>query len=197
MAKPQQADFQNLTATMLALRNALVNNTNAINNPLQELLVAELPYFYGGNQDPISWLEEFTNGCNANGITNARKIEVVPAYLKGPAATWWMTNQALPNGNVNKIIVWTDGNANDTNFTINFLATFRSQTLVEKWTTELEQRCQQPGENVDTYAAALQELYRRVEYGVFNFPKAIKARKFVNGLLSDLYINVKPYNDQT
>jgi hypothetical protein len=122
---------------------------------------------------------------------------VVPAYLKGPAATWWMTNQALPNGNVNKIIVWTDGNANDTNFTINFLATFRSQTLVERWTTELEQRCQQPGENVDTYAVALQELYRRVEYGVFNFSEVMKARKFVNGLLPDLYINVKPYNNQT
>src|SRR5687768_1459279 len=35
---------------------------------------------------------------------------------------------------------------------------FQSQTLVEIWTTELERRCQQPGEDVDTYAAALQEL---------------------------------------
>src|ERR1044072_2164172 len=106
MANPQQADFQNLTAALQALQavlpntnNALVNNTNAINNPpRRELRVAELPYFYGGSQDPISWLEEFTKSCNANGIADARKIEVVPAYLKGPAASWWTVNQTLPNG---------------------------------------------------------------------------------------------------
>ncbi|EXX59955.1 gag-pol fusion protein [Rhizophagus irregularis DAOM 197198w] len=31
----------------------------------------------------------------------------------------------------------------------------------------------------------------------FIYPEAIKARKFVNGLLPDLYVTVKPYNDQT
>ncbi|PKY34295.1 hypothetical protein RhiirB3_395452 [Rhizophagus irregularis] len=74
---------------------------------------------------------------------------------------------------------------------------FRTQTLVEIWTTELEQRRQQPGEDVNTYAAALQELYRRVETNAFAYPDAIKARKFVNGLLPDLYVTVKPHNDQT
>lgn len=205
MANPQAVDFQNLTAALQALQNALPgtnnalnNNTAAINNPpRREMRVAELPYFYGGSQDPVSWLEEFTQSCNANGIANARKIEVVPAYLKGPAASWWTTNQALPGGNANRITVWTDGNANNTNFIVNFPAAFRSQTLVEIWTTELERRRQQPGENVDTYAAALQELYRRVEHGAFNFPEAMKARKFVNGLLPDLYVTVKPHNDQT
>jgi hypothetical protein len=205
MANPQQADFQNLTAALTALQaalpntnNALNNNTNAINNPpRRELRVAELPYFYGGSQDPISWLEEFTKSCNANGIADARKIEVVPAYLKGPAASWWTTNQALPNDNANRITVWIDGNANNTNFVVNFLAAFRSQTLVEIWTTELERRRQQPGKNVDTYAAALQELYLRVEHGAFNFSEAMKAQKFVNGLLPDLYVNIKPHNDQT
>lgn len=205
MANPQQADFQNLTAALRALQvalpntnNALNNNTNAVANPLRrELRVAELSYFYGGSQDPVSWLEEFSKSCNANGIADARKIEVVPAYLKGPAASWWTTNQALPNGNANRIVVWTDGNANNTNFIVNFPAAFRSQTLVEIWTTELERKRQQPGESVDDYAAALQELYRRVEHGAFNFPEAMKARKFVNGLLPDLYVNVKPHNDQT
>jgi hypothetical protein len=61
----------------------------------------------------------------------------------------------------------------------------------------LEQRRQQPGEDVNTYAAALQELYRRVETNAFVYPEAIKARKFVNGLLPDLYVTVKPHNDQT
>jgi hypothetical protein len=36
-----------------------------------------------------------------------------------------------------------------------------------------------------------------VETNAFVYPEAIKARKFVNGLLPDLYITVKPHNDQT
>ena len=64
------------------------------------------------------------------------------------------------------------------------------------WTTELEQRRQQPGEDVNTYAAALQELYQRVETNAFVYPEAFKAQKFVNGLLPDLYVTVKPHNDQ-
>ncbi|GET04038.1 hypothetical protein RCL_jg24368.t1 [Rhizophagus clarus] len=64
-------------------------------------------------------------------------------------------------------------------------------------TTELEQRRQQPGKDVNTYAAALQELYRRVETNAFAYLEAIKAQKFVNGLLPDLYVTVKPHNDQT
>ena len=78
MAQPQQANFQNLTAALAALQNALpntnqalLNNTNAINNPpRREGRVADLPYFFGGDQDPISWLKDFTNACNANGIND-------------------------------------------------------------------------------------------------------------------------------
>ncbi|RGB22241.1 hypothetical protein C1646_677984, partial [Rhizophagus diaphanus] len=54
-------------------------------------------------------LEDFTRACNAsNGIANVQKLEVVPAYLKGAAFTWWNANQALPNNNPNKIIAWAD-----------------------------------------------------------------------------------------
>jgi len=149
MAQLQQPDLQNLTAALMALQHvlpnisvALTNNTNAINNlPRRETEMAEIPYFYGRNQNPISQLKGFTKSYNANA--------------------------------------------------------FQSQTLVETWTTELERRCQQPEEDVDTYAAALQELYRRVEYGAFSFPEVMKVQKFVNGLLPDLYMNVKPYHDQT
>ncbi|PKK59490.1 hypothetical protein RhiirC2_794764 [Rhizophagus irregularis] len=63
--------------------------------------------------------------------------------------------------------------------------------------TKLEQRRQQNGEDVNTYAAALQELYRRVETNAFAYPEAIKARKFVNGLLPNLYVTVKSHNNQT
>ncbi|GBB94967.1 hypothetical protein RclHR1_24530001, partial [Rhizophagus clarus] len=156
--------------TLPNTNNALVGNTQAINNPpRREGRVAELPYFYGGNQDPVAWLEDFTRACNANGIANGQKLEVVPAYLRGVASTWWNANQALPYNNQNRITAWT-GNNNTTDFIQNFPATFRTQTL---------------------------ELYRRVETNAFAYPEAIKARKFVNGLLPDLYITVKPHNDQT
>ncbi|EXX66919.1 hypothetical protein GLOIN_2v1869520 [Rhizophagus irregularis DAOM 181602=DAOM 197198] len=204
MAQPNQQDFQQLRAAIAALTQALPNTNNALagntqaiaNPPRREGKVAELPYFYGSNQDPVAWLEDFTRSCNANGIANVRKLEVVPAYLKGAASTWWNANQALPNNNPNKIVAWT-GNNNNTDFIVNFPAAFRMQTLIKIWTTELEQRRQQPGEDVNTYVAALQELYRRVETNAFAYPEAIKARKFVNGLLPDLYVTVKPHNDQT
>ncbi|GET00511.1 retroviral-like aspartic protease 1 [Rhizophagus clarus] len=172
MAQPSQQDFQQLRAAINALTQALPNTNNALaintqvitNPPLREGMVAELPYFYGGNQDP----------------------DLHP--LGGI--------QMLNNGNPSRIITWT-GNNNNTDFVINFPNAFRTQTLVEIWTTELEQRHQQPGEDVNTYAAALQELYRRVETNAFVYPEVIKARKFVNGLLPDLYVTVKSHNDQT
>jgi len=147
MAQPNQQDFQQLRAAIAALtqalpnvNNALAGNVQAINNPpRREGRIVELPHFYGGNQDPVAWLEEFTRACNANGIQDARKLEVVPAYLKGASSTWWNANQGLPNNHQNKITVWT-GNNNNTDFIQNFPVAFRTQTLVEIWTTELETR---------------------------------------------------------
>lgn len=211
MAQPQQLDFQNLTAAIQALQQALPglgntlqattaaigNNTNALGAvPAGEQKIVSVPVFKGGDQDPVSWLEDFTRACNANGIQDARKLQVVPAYLRGPASTWWTTNQALPNNHQDRITAWS-GNNNNTDFIANFPTAFRTETLVEIWTTELENRRQQPGESVDDYASALRELYRRVETNAFNYPDAIKARRFVNGLLPDLYVTVKPHNDRT
>ena len=192
---PGPANANNGLANLAAQLQANINVLNA-NPPRRETRVVDLPYFYGGNQDPVGWLEGFTRACNANGINDNRKLEVVPAYLKNAASTWWTTNQALGNGDPNRIIAWT-GNNNNTDFTANFPNAFRSQTLVEIWTTELEKRHQQPGENVDDYACALLELYRRVETPAFQYPDAMKARRLVNGLLPELHLLVKPFNDQT
>ena len=119
---------------------------------------------------------------------------MVPAYLKDPASTWWTTNQALNNGDANRVANWS-GNNNNTDFVTNFPAAFRTDTLVEIWTTELENRRQQPRESVDEYVSSLRELYRRVETTAVNFPDAVKAQRFVTGLLPDLYVTVKPHND--
>ena len=71
-------------------------------------------------------------------------------------------NQALLQNDPNRIIQWT-GNNNNTDFILNFVNIFCTTTLIEIWTTELEKRQQNLNENVDSYASALQELYRRVE----------------------------------
>ena len=147
----QQADIQQLTAALQQLlavipnqNNALVNlnqnvqqNTNALTNqPMRESKLVSISNFSGGNQDPISWLEEFTRACDANGTNDNRKLLVVPAYLKGPASTWWTMNQTLQAGDANRITQWT-GNNNNSDFKTNFVNTFRTTTLTEIWITEL------------------------------------------------------------
>ncbi|PKB96335.1 hypothetical protein RhiirA5_435006 [Rhizophagus irregularis] len=60
--------------------------------------------------------------------------------------------------------------------------------LVELWSTELDQRQQRPDES---------ELYQRINDGAFAYPDNIQARKFISGLLPELYVAVKPFGDQT
>ncbi|PKY56049.1 hypothetical protein RhiirA4_476039 [Rhizophagus irregularis] len=96
-----QADIQALTAAVQALtgqmlapnnlRNAMntLNATVAANNNVLQNRnhnVTQVPSFSGGNQDPITWLNEFNATATANGWNIAWKLQIVPAYLKGPAA---------------------------------------------------------------------------------------------------------------
>ncbi|EXX73665.1 hypothetical protein RirG_058310 [Rhizophagus irregularis DAOM 197198w] len=148
MAQPNQQDFQQLRAAIAALTQALPNTNNALagntqaiaNPPRREGKVAELPYFYGGNQDPVAWLEDFTRSCNANGIANVRKLEVVPAYLKGAASTWWNANQALPNNDPNKIVAAVASLAADFDNCFPYIPYFRYSTVVPVW-SNLEWLC--------------------------------------------------------
>ena len=86
---------------------------------------------------------------------------------------------------------------NNNTFEHVFKQRFRTPALVELWATELDQRQQQLGESVDQYASAVQELYQRINDGAFAYLDNIQARKFVSGLLLKLYIQVKPFGDQT
>ena len=43
---------------------------------------------FDGTTDPITWIEDFEKAATANGFTNARKLAIVGAYLKGTAADW-------------------------------------------------------------------------------------------------------------
>ncbi|CAG8732477.1 20124_t:CDS:2, partial [Rhizophagus irregularis] len=200
-----QADIQALTAAVQALTgqmlapNNLGNAMNTLNatvavnnNALQNRNhnVVQVPTFNGGNQDPITWLNEFNATATANGWNDARKLQVVPAYLKGPAAVWYQAAVLAP------INAWAAA-ANANNFQHAFLTQFRTAAMVKMWATELDQRQQQPNESVDEYASSIQELYQRVNDAAFAYPDNLQARKFVSGLIPELYIAVKPFGDQT
>ncbi|PKY60255.1 hypothetical protein RhiirA4_483758, partial [Rhizophagus irregularis] len=149
--------------------NNAVNTLNATltanNNALQTrgTQAAQIPTFYGGNQDPIAWLNEFNLACAANGWNNAQKLQIVPAYLKGAAAVWYQTVAGNP------INAW-DGAANNNTFEHVFKQRFRTPAL---------------------------ELYQRINDGAFAYPDNIQARKFISGLLPELYVSIKPFGDQT
>ncbi|CAB5391489.1 unnamed protein product [Rhizophagus irregularis] len=181
-------NWANVNNAVNALNATLTANNNAMHN--RGTQAAQVPTFYGGNQDPIAWLNEFNLACAANGWNNVRKLQVVPAYLKGAAAVWYQTVVGNP------INAW-DGAANNNTFEHVFKQRFRTPALVELWSTELDQRQQQPGESVDQYASSVQELYQRINDGAFAYPDNIQARKFISGLLPELYVAVKPFADQT
>ncbi|CAB4389358.1 unnamed protein product [Rhizophagus irregularis] len=181
-------NWANVNNAVNALNATLTANNNAMQN--RGTQAAQVPMFYGGNQDPIAWLNEFNLACAANGWNNARKLQIVPAYLKGAAAVWYQTVIGNP------INAW-DGAANNNTFEHVFKQRFRMPTLVELWSTELDQCQQQPGESVDQYASSVQELYQRINDGAFAYPDNIQAWKFIAGLLPELYVAVKPFADQT
>ena len=84
-------NFQQLLDGLNNLVNALGNNNN--NN--REARYAKITDFYGDTQDPVGWLQDFENACQANVISDNRKIQIVRAYLKGAAATWLANKRLL------------------------------------------------------------------------------------------------------
>ena len=77
-------NMQNVNNALNNLNATVAANNNAMQN--RGTQAAPVPTFYGGNQDPITWLNEFNHACAANGWNAARKLQVVPAYLRGATA---------------------------------------------------------------------------------------------------------------
>jgi hypothetical protein len=47
----------------------------------------DLLSFKGGDQDPQDWLDRYNNACEANSISDHRRLTLVPSFLKGSALT--------------------------------------------------------------------------------------------------------------
>src|SRR4051812_11021907 len=78
----------------------LVNVLNAQQNAVQllcEVTVIRIDPFYGNEQDPITWIEEFEKAAVVNNYSDARKLDIVQAYLKDTAAIWLHERQADAN----------------------------------------------------------------------------------------------------
>ena len=86
----------NVLAALNAVAQALQAQANLghpVPQPREVNLIKMEPF--DGTGDPISWIENFEKAATANGLTDARKLAVVPAYLSGTAATWLQERQNL------------------------------------------------------------------------------------------------------
>ena len=59
----------------------------------KESKIVDIPIFKGGDDDPVIWFEAFERACVANNISNARKLHIVPNFLKATALTWYNQNK--------------------------------------------------------------------------------------------------------
>ncbi|CAG8795218.1 1238_t:CDS:2, partial [Cetraspora pellucida] len=148
------------------------------NAPAHELNLVMYPDFAGGDQDPMTWLDEVEKAFAANLVDDNRKIAIMVPYLKGSAATWWATMQRQ----LNPVNVWDNAVNPAQSFRPTFITHFRTPTLEGKWFAQLATRKQQPNEDIDAYYTSIQELLRRVESGGHQYPETAKAQIFLNGL---------------
>ncbi|RIB21517.1 hypothetical protein C2G38_2176385 [Gigaspora rosea] len=137
---------------------------------LFELNIIPYPEFVGEAQDPISWLDDIENAFEANLVQEARKIHIIFAKLKGPAATCFQTN---------------------------FITKFVTPELKANWFQKLTQRKQIIGERVDDYYVDIAGLIQQLEIGAYQFPEMMKVQIFVKGLHPELSIALAPLTLQT
>ena len=130
-----------------------------------EKSIARVEPFYGEGQDPELWIEEFEKAKVANRWSNDRALSILPVYLKGNAGSWW-TNNNFYNYN---------------NFVAAFRNYFRTSARIMTWRMELDTRYQRDNESIETYAASLRELFRKIP--INNAEEQV--RHFIKGVRSE------------
>jgi hypothetical protein len=155
---------QNPVNLIAALVGALqAQNLNM--GPPRETNIVKIS-IYDGTTDPTTWLEDFESAATANNLTQARKLQVAPAYLKGIAEAWYRDRQLNPRTATThwEIVIPNNAIVNPANtFKQPFLERFRTATKIAAWQRELDSCTQQTGETVDAYATRIRRLMRRVD----------------------------------
>ncbi|CAG8796514.1 35709_t:CDS:2, partial [Gigaspora margarita] len=72
-----------------SMNNLVLAIGNTAPNSPRKFKVVNFLTFSGGDQDPLTWLDEFDEAYVANHISKVRRFDILPSYLKGPAYTWW------------------------------------------------------------------------------------------------------------
>ncbi|KAG9306338.1 hypothetical protein G9A89_018221 [Geosiphon pyriformis] len=165
----------NILATLQDIQIALRRRNNI-----------SLLLFRGNAQDPIEWLDDFERAVTANQYDEKYKFQIVGGYLQGFPAIWF--SQETDANAQHRIIRWTLINAEEenTSFTTQFEAKFRTPILISKWCMELERRTQGPEEVVTKYAKAIRKLIKCVDSGR-NWTEEQKIHSFTKGLKTDLF----------
>jgi Ty3 transposon capsid-like protein len=194
----QMAGNISLTGQVQALVNAInaipVPNLQPV--PPREASVVKIDPYYGDEQDPISWIEDFEKAAIANNYTDARKLQIVVAYLKGTAASWLYDRQQSP---LTRPQTWIH-NPGDTAAQINttfrqpFIDHFQTEAKICEWQQELTSH-QQMAMTVDQYASKLRNLIRRV-YPNGDLPIQAQISQFVQGLQPHLKFHVQTSSPQ-
>ena len=147
----------------------------------RETRLVDFPEFKGGNQDPIEWLEAYERACHANRVPEERQIILVASYLKGTALTWY---------NQQTIHSWNSLLFPNTAFVNLFKQNFCNPFKMSQWKHQLRNRKQKPGETVEEYVAAIEELWKRID------PRRVrteldKIHEFIEGLRAEFIVPVQ------
>jgi hypothetical protein len=152
-----------------------IDNMNQPDVP-RESRIVDYPIFRGGEQDPNQWWQEFQQACVANQVTTARRLEIVPSYLKGTAHSWW--NQI-------NVRYWDLNTRPERSFAHVFAEKWCTTHHKTRWMNQLRNRVQLPGETVDEYLDDLDNLYRKAD-PTNRYPAEDKLRQFIQGLRDEL-----------
>jgi len=163
--------FQNLNRTLKKINKSQTTES-------RETQLVQLPIFKGGEQDPLQWIQEFDAACLANHITEERRIEIVPAYLKGLAHAWWRPI-------ADRVQYWNDDTHDQRSFSHLFLGKWLTTHQKGRWMNQLRNRTQRPGETVDEYWNDLYNLYLRVDPEE-HYPAEDRLHQFLYGLRNEI-----------
>jgi hypothetical protein len=143
-----------------------------------------LPSFKGGDQDPRNWLERYNNAGDANGISDRRRLTLVPSFLKSSALTWYNKTR-----NEKDLRYWdnqTDRQHKHRSFVYHFLKHYCTTHRRTQWRSALRRYKQRPGQSVEDYAADIESLYLKLDPD-YNTPEDEKIEQFLQGLRPEFH----------
>ena len=121
-------------AEVTAMLQNMTNIANALGGPrpAREQSIVKVQNFYGENEDPYEWFDEFMKAVEANNWPDgARRYHLAAAHLKGAAKQWYDEQLAavtFGNAFANAF----NGN-NPGNFEHEFKSHFASPTMQAIW----------------------------------------------------------------